>query len=101
MLKRAMQIPAARLEIAFRVEQILRLEIVDLVFARPFQCRFLAHLHETALARAADFLRIEPALTPHHRFHQHRVELMFGRDRFNERIKFLKARRTYPFVKCV
>ena len=101
MLKSPVQIPGAGFKIRFRIEQILRVKICDLVFARPFSRRPLAHLHQAAFAGAADFPRIKPALAPDDRFHQHRVELMLGRDRANEIVELMKTRRTNPFVSGV
>src|SRR5439155_525287 len=43
---RTMQIPTARLQVGFRIEKLLHVEIVDLVFARPFVSRFFTYLHK-------------------------------------------------------
>src|SRR5206468_1307405 len=63
--------------------------------------RSFAHLHEPALAMAAMFFRIEPALTPDDRFHQHGIQLMFGGNGANQAIVLLKSRRAHPFVKRI
>ena len=81
MVDRTAQIPRARFEICFRIEELIELEIGDFVFVRKFISRFRTHLHQSALAGAPNFFAIEPALAPHHCFHQHRVELMFIRNR--------------------
>ena len=77
------------------------MEIGDLIFASPFVGRFLGYLHEPALPVAAIFVRIEPALTPDDRFHEHGIELMFDRDDANEAVVSLKSRRAHPFVNRV
>src|SRR4029077_9623365 len=59
------------------------------------------YLHEPALPVAAIFVRIEPALTPNDRFHEHGIELMFDRDDANEAVVPLKSRRAHPFVNRV
>ena len=101
MLKSAVQIPGAGFKIRFRVEQIVRVKICDLVFARPFSRGALAHLHQAAFSGAADFPRIKTTLAPDDRFHQHRVKLVLGRHRADEIIELMKAGRTNPFVSGV
>ena len=96
-----MQIPCASLKIRFRIKKLLHLEIVDLIFMRPFVGRFFAHLHESALSVAAMFSWIEAAFTPHDCFHQHRIKMMFGRDGPNQAIVLMKPCRAHPFVKRV
>src|SRR3989442_10234 len=62
--KRPAQIPRAGFEIRLGIKELLEIEILDLVFVRPFIGGFLAHLHQAALARSSIFLSIEPALAP-------------------------------------
>ena len=101
MLDRPAQIPGAGLQIRFRIEQFFRAKIFHFRLSRPFRRGFFAHLHQAAFTRSAEFLRVESALPPDDRFHQHRVELMLGRDRTNERVVLLKTRRADPFVERV
>src|SRR5207249_3217826 len=93
--------PGAGLKLRLRVEQIVCVKIYNLRFPCPFSRRPLAYLHQAALAGAADFPRIKTALAPDDRFHQHRIELVLGRDRANEIIELMKTRRTNPLVSGV
>src|SRR5438105_929238 len=70
------KIPRPRFEIDFRIEQFFRAKIIDPIFLRPFLRSLLAHLHQTALARRAELLRVESAFAPDHCLHQHRIEAM-------------------------
>src|SRR4029450_711992 len=74
---------------------------VTLLSPRPFVGRFLAHLHQPALAGAAMFPWIKPAFAPNDRLHEHRIEMMFYRDEKNQMIVLVKPSRTHPFVKCI
>src|SRR5262249_52658465 len=98
---RAMQIPSACLQIRFRIEKLLHLKAGDLIFTCPFIGRFFAHLHKAAFSMAAMFSRIEAALAPNDRFHQHGIKMMSNRDATNQSIILLEPRRTHPFVKCI
>src|SRR5213593_963026 len=86
--QRATQIPRAGLKIGFWIEKLIGTKVVDFLFARP-------------LAGGTMFSRIKPALPPHHRLHQHWVEMMLQRDGANQRIVLMKPGRTHPFVKCI
>jgi len=97
----ALEIPRACLQICPRIEELVDMEIVDPVFARPFVSCFFGYLHEAALSPTPILSRIKPALTPNDRFHQHRIEMMRCRERANQVIIALKTGRAYPFVKCV
>ena len=101
MLRRPAQIPRSRLEIDFRVEQFLHPEILDAIFLGPFLRRHFAHLHQAAFSGAAELVRIEPAFAPDDRLHQHRIEMMLGRHRPNERVMLLKTPGTDPLLKRV
>ncbi len=68
---------------------------------RPLARGALAHLHQPTLAGASELVRIEPALSPHHRLHQHRIELMLGRGGANEIVELMKTSRADPFVSGV
>src|SRR4030095_6132000 len=96
-----MQIPCASLKVGFRIEKLIHLKIVDLVFMRPFVGRFFAHLHESALSVAAIFSWIEAALTPHDCLHQHGIEMMFGCNGAKQAIVRMKPCRAHPFIKRV
>src|SRR5205814_4817684 len=96
-----MQIPTARLQVRFRIEKLFHLKAGDLIFTRPFVSRFFAYLHKPAFSVAAMFSRIEAALAPNDRFHQHGIEMMFNCDAANQSIVLLKPRRTHPFVERV
>ena len=45
----------------------------------------------------AVLLRVEPALAPNQRFHQHGIEMPLGRDRADKLVVVSKARRAHPF----
>ena len=100
-LQRATQIPRAGLKIGFWIEKLIGTKVVDFLFARPLAGRSFAYLHQPALAGGTMFSRIKPALPPHHRLHQHWVEMMLQRDGANQRIVLMKPGRTHPFVKCI
>ena len=101
MVEGALQIPRTGLKICLWVEELVDLEVVDLVFTRPFIRGFLTDLHQAALAHGSVFLTIKPALAPDDSFDQHWIELMLGRDRQNEFVVLLKSSRTDPFIKTV
>ena len=96
-----MQIPRACLQVYLRIEELVGMEIGDLIFASPFVGCSFSYLHEPALSVGAILSWIEPALAPNDGFHQHGIELMFGRDDANEAVVSLKSRRTHPFVNRV
>src|SRR5205807_9006385 len=76
-------------------------KIIDPILFRPFFRRLLAHLHQAALAGGAELLRVETAFTPDHRLHQHRIEMMLGGDRPDERVVLLKTCGTDPLHESV
>jgi hypothetical protein len=80
MVEGASQIPRTGLKICLWIEELVDLEVVDLVFVRPFIRGFLADLHQSALAGGSIFLTIKPALAPDNSFDQHWIELVLGRD---------------------
>ena len=79
-LHRPAQIPRPGPQIRLGLEQIFHAKMVDFIFAGPFVGREFTDLHQAALSGSADLVRVEPALAPNDRFHQHWVELMLGRD---------------------
>ena len=102
MLQGALQIPRAGFEIRFRIEKFFHAKILHAGFRRAHSLAALfAHLHQTALARRPELLRIKTALAPDHRLDQHRIDLVLGADVTNQLVVLLKARRADPFVKCV
>src|SRR5207244_12703654 len=60
-----------------------------------------SYISPPALSCATMFSHTNPALPPHHRLHQHWVEMMLQRDGANQRIVLMKPGRTHPFVKCI
>jgi primosomal protein N' (replication factor Y) (superfamily II helicase) len=100
-LQSALQIPGSGFKIRSGIVKLIRPEVIDPVFSRPFGGCLFAHLHEAALACVAALCRIEPAFTPHHRLYQHRVETVLDRYGPDQFVVLSKARRADPFVKRV
>jgi len=101
MLAGASQVPASGLEISFRIEQFLHPEIVGFGFARPLVRGVLRYLHQPSFTSAAEFLWIEPAFSPDHRFYQHWIKMVFGSDSGNKTVVLLEPGGTHPFEHCV
>ncbi len=73
MTERPPEIPRADLDVCFGIKKILRHESLDALGCDPvLRCRF-GHLHESAFAMTADFIRMETAFLPDDGFDQQRI----------------------------
>src|ERR1051325_5985442 len=101
MLHRTPEIPRPGFEVSLWVEQFVYPKIFHPIFTGPFLGGFPSYLHESPLSGVPKLVSIETAFPPNNGFHQHRVEMMIGRNRANERVVLLKTSRTNPLAESV